>query len=149
MLNNTLDGQRIIPVTTPFIVKGVDKSVEGQPIIPVTTPFMVKLIMATITRPGQLKVSVRSTSNRPVCVDCLFSRSPGQAPYGARSACAKRAAYPVVAPEYWGDDENTVFVETLTNASRTSLRWEQEQLENTVMFSATGQGVRTIFHNGE
>ena len=27
-------------------------------------------------------------------VDCLFLRSPGQAPYGARSACAKRAAYP-------------------------------------------------------
>ena len=55
----------------------------------------------------------------------------------------------VVAPEYWGNDENTVFVETLTDASRTSLRWEQEQLENTVMFSATGKGVRTIFHNGE
>ena len=55
----------------------------------------------------------------------------------------------VVAPEYWGNDENTVFVETLTDASRTSLRWEHEQLENTVMFSATGQGVRTIFHNGE
>jgi len=54
-----------------------------------------------------------------------------------------------VAPEYWGNDENTVFVETLTDASRTSLKWEQEQLENTVMFSATGQGVRTIFHNGE
>jgi hypothetical protein len=53
----------------------------------------------------------------------------------------------VVAPV--PNDENTVFVETLTNASRTSLRWEQEQLENTVMFSATGQGVRTIFHNGE
>jgi hypothetical protein len=54
-----------------------------------------------------------------------------------------------VAPEYWGNDENTVFVETLTDVSRTSLQWEQEQLENTVMFSATGQGVRTIFHNGE
>jgi hypothetical protein len=29
-----------------------------------------------------------------VFVDCLSSRSPGQATYGARSACAKRAAYP-------------------------------------------------------
>ena len=55
----------------------------------------------------------------------------------------------VVAPEYWGNDENTVFVETLTDASKTSLRWEQEQLENTVVVSATGKGVRTIFHNGE
>ncbi len=48
-----------------------------------------------------------------------------------------------------GNDENTVFVETLTDASKTSLRWEQEQLENTVVVSATGKGVRTIFHNGE
>jgi len=55
----------------------------------------------------------------------------------------------VVAPEYWGTDANTVFVETLTDASRTSLRWEQEQLENTVIISATGQGVRTIFHDGK
>jgi hypothetical protein len=53
----------------------------------------------------------------------------------------------VVAPE-WGNDENTVFVETLTDASRTSLQWEQEHDENTVFFNALG-GVRTIFHDGE
>jgi len=60
-------------------------------------------------------------------------------------------APPPQAAEYWGNDANMVFVEgsVLTSASRTSLQWEQEQLENTVMFSATGQGVRTIFHNGE
>jgi hypothetical protein len=29
-----------------------------------------------------------------VCVECLFGRSPGQAPYGTNSAFAKRAAYP-------------------------------------------------------
>jgi hypothetical protein len=29
-----------------------------------------------------------------VCVEHLFLRSPGQAPYGAKSACAKSAAYP-------------------------------------------------------
>jgi hypothetical protein len=51
--------------------------------------------------------------------------------------------------EYWGDGADTVFVEDLTTASRVSLRWEQEHLENTVQVSATGKGVRTIFHNGE
>ena len=50
-----------------------------------------------------------------------------------------------VAEEYWGNDENTVFVETLTPASRVSLRWEQEHMENTVRVSATGQGVHTVF----
>ena len=72
-------------------------------------------------------------------------------PTSAVAAGGSAVAAPtvVVAPEYWGNDENTVFVETLTDASRTSLRWEHEQLENTMMFSATGQGVRTIFHNGE
>ena len=54
----------------------------------------------------------------------------------------------VVAPEYWGNDENTVFVETLTDASRTSLRWEHEHNPNTVFFNARG-GVHTIFPNGE
>jgi hypothetical protein len=29
-----------------------------------------------------------------VCVECLILKSPGQASYGAKSACAKRAAYP-------------------------------------------------------
>jgi hypothetical protein len=29
-----------------------------------------------------------------VCVERFFLRSPGQAPYRAKSACAKRAAYP-------------------------------------------------------
>jgi hypothetical protein len=33
-----------------------------------------------------------------VCVECLFSRSPGQAPYGAKSACAKRAASRTLPP---------------------------------------------------
>ena len=33
-----------------------------------------------------------------MCVECYFSKSPGQAPYGANSACAKRAAYPDPAP---------------------------------------------------
>jgi len=39
--------------------------------------------------------SCKSRSSVCVCnsVDRLFSSSPGQAPYGARSACAKRAAY--------------------------------------------------------
>ena len=41
-------------------------------------------------------------------------------------------------------DENTVFVESLTPANRVSLRWEQEH-ENTVRVSATGQGVHTVF----
>ena len=36
----------------------------------------------------------RSRVDFRVCVECFFSRSSGQAPYGARSACAKRAAYP-------------------------------------------------------
>ena len=39
-----------------------------------------------------------------VCVECLFLRSPGQAPYRTKSACAKRAAYtdppPVVPPSH-------------------------------------------------
>jgi len=69
------------------------------------------------------------------------------AQYGAQPPPPTTTA--VVPPEYWSNDENTVFVDTLTDASRTFLRWEQEQLENTVMFSATGQGVRTIFHDGE
>ena len=51
--------------------------------------------------------------------------------------------------EYWGNDADTVFVEGLTTARRVSLRWEQEQLENTVQVSATGEGVRTIFRNSE
>ena len=58
---------------------------------------------------------------------------------------------PVAPPpptEYWGDGADTVFVEDLTTASRVSLRWEQEHLENTVQVSATGKGVRTIFQNG-
>ena len=50
-----------------------------------------------------------------------------------------------VADEYWGNEANTVFVETLTPASRVSLRWEQEHMENTVSVSATGQGVHTVF----
>ena len=29
-----------------------------------------------------------------VCVEHSFLRSPGQAPYGAKSACAKSVAYP-------------------------------------------------------
>ena len=67
---------------------------------------------------------------------------------------SKEAAKPqwagtsVVTPppsEYWGNDANTVFVEVLTTASRVSLRWEQEQLENTVRVSATGVGRHTVF----
>ena len=67
---------------------------------------------------------------------------------------SKEAAKPqwgstsVVAPlpaEYWGNDANTVFVEALTTASRVSLRWEQEQLENAVRVSATGMGTHTVF----
>jgi hypothetical protein len=52
-------------------------------------------------------------------------------------------------PAEWGNDADTVFVDDLTTASRVSLRWEQEQLENTVQVSATGKGVRTTFRNGE
>jgi hypothetical protein len=70
-------------------------------------------------------------------------------PAVAAGGSAVVAPTTVGAPEYWGDDEYTVFVETLTDASRTSLQWEQEQHENTVMVSATGKGVRTVFHNGE
>jgi hypothetical protein len=51
--------------------------------------------------------------------------------------------------EYWGIDADTVFVADPTTDSRVSLRWEQDQLENTVQVSATGKGVRTIFRNGE
>ena len=55
----------------------------------------------------------------------------------------------VVAPQYWGNNEDTVFVTSLSDASRTSLRWHQEHHENTVMVSATGEGVRTVFHDDE
>ena len=64
-------------------------------------------------------------------------------------AAGGAAVTPPPPAEYLGDDEDTVFVEGLTTASRVSLRWEQEHLENTVQVSATGKGVRTIFHNGE
>ena len=36
----------------------------------------------------------RGKWEKAVCVESLFLRSPGQAPYGAKPVCAKRAAYP-------------------------------------------------------
>jgi len=44
-------------------------------------------------RLDQLRIPSDDNWTLRVCVDCFFSRSPGQAPDGARSACAKRAAY--------------------------------------------------------
>jgi len=64
-------------------------------------------------------------------------------------AAGGSAVAPPPPAEYWGNDADTVFVEGLTTARRVSLRWEQEQLENTVQVSATGEGVRTIFRNSE
>jgi hypothetical protein len=81
-------------------------------------------------------------------VDIYVIDVPGSSAVVAPTT-AVAAGGSLVAPEYWGNDEYTVFVETLTDASRTSLRWHQEQHENTVMVSATGKGVRTVFHNGE
>ena len=61
------------------------------------------------------------------------------------AVAAPTSAVAIAADEYWGNDANTVFVETLTTADRVSLRWEQEHMENTVRVSATGQGVHTVF----
>jgi hypothetical protein len=38
------------------------------------------------------------TGRLQVCFDCLFLRSQGQAPYGTKPACAKRATYPDLPP---------------------------------------------------
>jgi hypothetical protein len=43
-------------------------------------------------RDGQGGSEGREFADPLVCVECLFVRSPCQAPYGANSACAKRAA---------------------------------------------------------
>ena len=75
---------------------------------------------------------------------------PPVATGGSAVAAGGSAVAPPPPPaEYWGNDADTVFVEGLTTARRVSLRWEQEQLENTVQVSATGEGVRTIFRNSE
>jgi hypothetical protein len=67
------------------------------------------------------------------------SKEAAKPQWGSTSVVASLPA------EYWGNDANTVFVEALTTASRVSLRWEQEQLENTVRISATGVGTHTVF----
>ena len=45
--------------------------------------------------PPALQAPVCAFPLDPVCIECLFSRPPGLAPYGTKQpACAKMAAYP-------------------------------------------------------
>jgi hypothetical protein len=47
------------------------------------------------TPPNTVHCLQSSMRNSAVCVKCFIcKRSPGQTPYGAKPACAKRAAYP-------------------------------------------------------
>jgi hypothetical protein len=55
-----------------------------------------------------------------------------QHPPLAAVAAGGSAVAPPPHAEYWGNDADTVFVEALTTASKTSLQWHQEQLENTL-----------------
>ena len=55
-----------------------------------------------------------------------------QHPPLAAVAAGGSAVAPPPPAEYWGNDADTVFVEALTTASKTSLQWHQEQLENTL-----------------
>ncbi len=46
------------------------------------------------TQTWRCSLHVSRPTDLPVCVECLFSRSPSRAPYRTPPACAKRAAYP-------------------------------------------------------
>ena len=46
------------------------------------------------TQTWRCSLHVSRPTALPVCVECLFSRSPSRAPYRTPPACAKRAAYP-------------------------------------------------------